>query len=280
MITIENTHFDEERALFFLNDAQVSNCTFSEGESPLKHGKNVKISNCNFISRYPVWYSNNIEMEGCTAMPDSRAGIWYTEDIKIKNCTIEAPKSIRRVKSLKLEDCSFPNGDETLWHCRDITISNASVTGDYFFMNSSNAEINGLMLNGKYSFDGAENVIIRNSTLISKDAFWNSKNITVYNSTVIGEYLGWNAENLTFIDCTLQSLQGFCYINNLVMKNCKTQSTTLAFEYSNVDADICGEIESVLNPSGGKISADKISELTLDPERVDTSLTEIIIKNK
>ena len=42
------------------------------------------------------------------------------------------------------------------------------------------------------------------------------KNVTVYDSFITGEYLGWNAKNLTLINCTIESLQGLCYIDNLV----------------------------------------------------------------
>ena len=53
------------------------------------------------------------------------------------------------------------------------------------------------------------------------------------------------------------------------MKNCRLINTTLAFEYSRVEADIVGKIDSVLNPSGGSITADHIDELIIEPSRVD-----------
>ena len=69
---------------------------------------------------------------------------------------------------------------------------------------------------------GAKNVEIHNAKMLSKDAFWNSENVTVYDSFISGEYLGWNAKNLTLVNCTIESLQGMCYIDNLVMKNLQT----------------------------------------------------------
>lgn len=39
------------------------------------------------------------------------------------------------------------------------------------------------------------------------------------------------------------------------MKNCRLLNTTLAFEYSTVEAEIVGKIDSVLNPSKGTIIA-------------------------
>ncbi len=279
MKIVENQHFTEERALFFGRELTVKNCTFSVGESPFKESENIIIDGCNFISRYPVWYSKHVTLENCTATVESRAGIWYTEDITLKNCVIDAPKCVRRAHGIKMENVKFTGGAETLWHCSDILLNNVEAHGDYFFMNSEDAQIDGLYLNGKYSFDGVKNVVIRNSVLDTKDAFWNSENVTVYDSVVKGEYIGWNAKNLTFVNCTVESLQGLCYIENLVMKSCKTPNTTLAFEYSSVDAEIIGEVDSVLNPSSGRIVADGIRELMLEKERIDTSKVEIILRN-
>ena len=138
---------------------------------------------------------------------------------------------------------------------------------------------NRLKLVGNYPFDGSKNLEIRNSRLMSKDAFWNAENITVYDSYISGEYLGWNSKNLTFINCTIESLQGLCYIDNLVMKNCKLINTTLAFEYSTVDADITSRVDSVLNPTSGTITADSIDKLIIEKDKVDPSLTKIVCRN-
>ena len=150
--------------------------------------------------------------------------------------------------------------------------------GDYFAMDCENMKIQDFQLAGNYSFDGAKNVEIHNAKLLSKDAFWNSENVTVYDSVISGEYLGWNSKNLTLINCTIESLQGMCYIENLVMKNCKLVNTTLAFEYSTVDVEIQGGIDSVINPTSGVIRADSIGTLIMEPERVNPADTEIICK--
>jgi hypothetical protein len=143
-------------------------------------------------------------------------------------------------------------------------------------MGTENIEIDGFMLDGNYSFDGVKNMTIKNAKLLSKDAFWNSENVTVYDSFISGEYLGWNSKNLTLVNCTIESLQGMCYIENLVMKNCHLINTTLAFEYSSVDAEISNEITSVLNPGSGTITAASIGELIIEKDQVDSSKTKII----
>ena len=69
-------------------------------------------------------------------------------------------------------------------------------------------------------------------------------------------------------------------IDNLVMKNCTLINTTLAFEYSAVNAEINGKIDSVLNPASGTITADKIDELILERDRSDPEKLSIIIRQK
>ena len=155
-------------------------------------------------------------------------------------------------------------------------MENVKARGPYFAMNCRDVRVDGLDLIGDYSFDGVVNMEISNSHLASKDAFWNTENVVVRNSFITGEYLGWNGKNLTLEDCTIESLQGMCYVDNLVMKNCRLINTTLAFEYSDVQADIRGTVDSVFNPGKGCIKADKISHLAIQKDRIDPSLTKII----
>lgn len=209
-----------------------------------------------------------------------RAGVWYTNNISVCDSIVEAPKNFRRCDGLSLVNVTFPNAQETLWNCNNVEINNVTAKGDYFGMNTNNLKINKFSLVGNYSFDGCKNVEVHDSKLISKDAFWNTENVTVYDSFITGEYLGWNAKNLTLINCTIESLQGLCYIDNLVMKNCKLINTTLAFEYSSVDADICSKVDSIINPSGGTIRAKEIGELIIEKDKVDPEKTKIICEGK
>ena len=271
--------FTGERALFQGADLKIYDCIFDDGESPLKHSKNVELEGCSFKWKYPLWYAENITVRDCSVFEMGRAGIWYTNNIEMTDTLYEAPKGFRRCDGVTLENVQFTNAAETLWSNKNVKAANITAKGDYFAMNSENMEIDRLVLTGNYSFDGCKNVVIRNSKLLSKDAFWNSENITVYNSFISGEYLGWNAKDLTLVNCTVESLQGMCYIENLVMKNCKLINTTLAFEYSTVDANICGNIDSVKNPSGGIIRADSIGELIMEKDKIDVGKTKIMIRD-
>ena len=280
MKEIRQGFFTGERPLFQGANLKIYDTVFGEGESPLKESSNIELYGSMFKWKYPLWYSKNIMAKDCTWFEMARAGVWYTNNITVEDCAIEAPKNFRRCNGVTLRNVSMPNALETLWHCDTVTMENVTAKGDYFAMNSKNMSITDFTLYGNYSFDGAKNIAVRNSRLLSKDAFWNSENVTVYDSFISGEYLGWNATNLTLINCTIESLQGMCYINNLVMKNCKLINTTLAFEYSTVDAEISGTINSVLNPSGGRICTDYIGELILEKDKIDPDKTKIICRRE
>ncbi len=268
-----------ERALFASHGLRAERCVFEDGESPLKESSDLSLEQCLFRWKYPLWYCKNVELAHSALYTMARAGIWYTENISLSDVQIEAPKNFRRCRGVKLTDVSFSDAAETLWSCRDIEMKNVLAKGDYLLMNSENIDVDRLTLYGNYSFDGTKNVHIRHSRLLTKDAFWNSENVTVEDSFISGEYLGWNAKNLTLINCTVESLQGMCYIEHLVMKNCRLINTTLAFEYSSVDAEIEGKIDSVMNPTSGRITADHIDQLILEPNRIDPKKTTIICKN-
>ena len=280
---IQQEYLTGERALFMSKDLAIYDSVFTDGESPLKESENIELRDCLFRWKYPLWYCNHVRAEKCTWFDMARAGVWYTNDIEVKDTIIEAPKNFRRCDGVKLINVNFPDAQETLWNCSNVELDHVVAKGDYFAMNSSNLYIDGFELVdfelvGNYSFDGVCNMEIHNARMLSKDAFWNTDHVTVYDSFISGEYLGWNAKNLTLVNCTIESLQGMCYIDNLVMKNCKLINTTLAFEFSTVDAEITNNIDSVMNPSGGTITADHIGELILEKDKVDPQKTKIICR--
>lgn len=272
--------FTGERALFQSYDLNISYCTFADGESPLKESGNLDISNSLFQWKYPLWYCNNVTMKNSVMFEMARAGIWYTNKIHMNQVTIEAPKTFRRCNDIVLDHVDMPNASETLWNCSQVAMKNVTAKGDYFAMGSSDLEIDGFTLTGNYCFDGVKNLTIRNAKLLSKDAFWNSENVTVYDSMISGEYLGWNSKNVTLINCTIESLQGMCYMENVVLKDCKLLNTNLAFEYSTVDATVDSNIESVKNPYSGKIIANSIGEVIFDNPEMKAENTEIITNHK
>lgn len=271
--------FTGERALFQATDISIKDSIFEDGESPLKEGRNISVSNSEFKWKYPFWYSCNIFLEDSILDKNARAAIWYTYNIKVKDTVIEAPKSFRRCEGIELFNVQIPDASETLWDCKNISMKNVKAKGEYFAKGCTNLEIDGFEIVGNYAFDGAKNLVMGNGKMETKDAFWNCENITVYDSYISGEYFGWNSKNVTLINCTVDSLQGMCYMENLVMKNCRLKNTNLAFEYSTIDVEVEGNIHSIKNPYSGKIKADHIGEIIFDNREMKKENTEIITIN-
>lgn len=276
-----NQHFVGERALFKLEDAKIEKCLFDDGESPLKEGKNLTVSDSTFGYKYPLWYGKNHKVSSCEFLPLERAGVWYTDDSSFKDCQIDGPKNFRKCSNLELENIVFTNALETLWWNKSIKLKNVKASGgDYFGLGTENAEIDGLELNGNYAFDGSKKLVINNSKLNTKDAFWNCEDILIENCEISGEYFGWNSKNITIRNSRISSHQGFCYIENLRLENVEIYDTDLAFEYcKNIEADIKGHFQSIKNPITGHIKAEHFDKYIQDDETIDFSKV-IVEKSK
>ena len=255
--------FDEERSLYNVKDTKVLNCTFAgaaDGESVLKEGRNYLVENCSFSLRYPMWHARNFVLLNSQMDEKTRAPLWYCIDGKIYNCIIDGIKCLRESHNIEIKNCNI-NSPEFGWKCANVTITNSKIDAVYFLFETNNVNITNLDMTGKYSFQYMENLHIKDSKLDTKDAFWHSKNVLVENSIVKGEYLGWFSENITFVNCKIIGTQPLCYCKSLKLINCTMENTDLAFEYSEVEADVKGHIDSVKNPKSGTITADSTGEI-------------------
>ncbi len=260
---IEDKSFDEERALYNLKDSEIKNCRFAgpaDGESALKEAGNIIVSDCSFKLRYPLWHVNGFKLLNSDMNDKARAAIWYARDGVIDNCELNGIKAVRECNSISLTNCKI-DSPEFGWKSDKISLIDTSITSEYLFFGSSNVNLCKVNMKGKYSFQYVENLVIENSNLDTKDAFWHARNITVKNSTVKGEYLAWFSDGLTMIDCKIIGTQPLCYCKNLKLINCTMEETDLAFEYSEVDAKIIGNVESIKNPLSGTIIVDSVGEI-------------------
>jgi len=273
---ISHQYFSGERALFFGHELDIVDAVFADGESPLKHASDVSLDRVSFEWKYPLWYSRDITGQRTTLLETARSGIWYADGVDFTDSLIAAPKTFRRSRRIRLTRTDLPTAQETLWDCDDIELTDVTAHGDYFAINSRGITAKQLRLTGNYAFDGASDVVVDDALILSKDAFWNCHNVVVRHSTIIGEYLGWNSTGVTFEDCTIESLQGLCYIDGLTMRACRLLNTTLAFEYSQVDAEIEGAVDSIINPAGGIIRCGSVGQLTLDPKRIDPAKVQVV----
>ncbi|MGN1153359.1 MAG: DUF3737 family protein [Candidatus Gastranaerophilaceae bacterium] len=278
---IVNKIFDEERSLYNLQDAEVVECTFAgpaDGESVLKECRRIKVDRCLFSLRYPLWHVNKFVLIESSMDDKTRAPLWYSFDGEIEKCNIRGIKCLRECGNIAISGCDIES-PEFGWLCNNIKIYNSSIISEYFLFGTKNVDIFNLKMNGKYSFQYMENLSIKNSELDTKDAFWHSKNITVKNSLVKGEYLGWFSEGLTLIDCHIIGTQPLCYCKNLKLINCTMEACDLSFEYSDVDAEIKGNIVSIKNPKSGTIKVDSVDNIIWEDAVMECN-ADIVINNK
>ena len=277
---IINKQFDEERALYYLQHTDVVKCTFAgpaDGESVLKEARDVGVIGCDFSLRYPLWHVQGFKMEQSTMDEKTRAAIWYACDGEIKDSVLGGIKAVRECRNISLSGCRIVS-QEFGWKSSDIKLKDSSVTAEYLFLDSRDVELDNVQMKGKYSFQYMENLTVRNSYLDTKDAFWHSKNVTVINSTVKGEYLAWFSENLTLIDCHIIGTQPLCYCKNLKLVNCTMEATDLSFEYSEVEADVRGHVDSIKNPKCGHITVDSVGEVIMTDDVVMECMGEVHIR--
>ena len=270
MTIYKNQIFDEERALYGVQNARIAHCTFdgpADGESALKESRNITVSDCDFRLRYPFWHVTGAVVEDCRMTGTCRAALWYAKHITLKKCQMMGIKAVRECEDVVIEHCNI-HSMEFGWLSKGIMLKDTELDSEYPFFYGKDLHFDHLTMQGKYSFQYVENVEIRNSSLETKDAFWHSKNVTVFDSVIKGEYLGWYSENLKLVRCKIIGTQPLCYAKDLVMEDCEMIDCDLSFERSSVQADVIGPIASVKNPHNGYIIADEIGEVIFDDHQL------------
>lgn len=277
---ISGAEFGGERPLYCEKHLRLENVTIHAGESALKETADIEAVACRFEGKYPLWECDGFTVRDCLFTEGARAALWYSRGLEMSDTLVEAPKMFREMSDLRLCRVKLPHAHETLWRCSGIRLEDVEAhEADYIFMHSRDIEIDRFKLLGNYSFQYCKNVVIRHSDLQTKDAFWETENVTVYDSVLNGEYLGWYSRNLRLVRCHIGGTQPLCYAEGLVLEDCTfAEDADLAFEYSEVQADIRGHVVSVKNPRSGRISAGSYGEIILDGNIKAPADCEIITK--
>lgn len=192
-----------------------------------------------------------------------RAALWYSERIEINNTKMHGIKALRECSEIKIHDSEIIS-PEFGWFSSDILLENCTAKSEYFMLKAKNLNATNLRFSGKYSFQYIENAVFENCDFDTKDAFWHAKNVTVRNSRVKGEYLAWYSENVTFENCVIIGTQPLCYCKGLKLINCEMHGCDLAFELSDVEAEITTQVISIKNPKSGVITLPGTDDVIMD----------------
>ena len=266
MRTIQNQTFDEERALYGNSDILVKDCSFdgpADGESAFKECKDVQVAHSFFNLRYPFWHDQGVTIRDSEMTELCRAALWYSDDIIIENTKLHGIKALRECSNVKMRGCDVIS-PEFGWSVHNIEMEECDAESEYFMMRSANLHFQNVRMRGKYSFQYIENSIFENCVFDTKDAFWHAKNVTVRNSIVKGEYLAWYCENVTFENCHIIGTQPLCYCKGLRLINCRMDEADLAFEKSQVEAELIAPLISIKNPYQGRIRVPQVGEVIRD----------------
>ncbi|WP_283128354.1 DUF3737 family protein [Allofournierella massiliensis] len=266
METIRGQRFDQERALYGKQDLCVMDCAFqgpADGESAFKEGRNIRVENSFFDLRYPFWHDRNLTITGCELTENCRAALWYSSSITIRQSRLHGIKALRECADVTMEDCDIVS-PEFGWSVDGITMNRCTAQSEYFMMRSRALHFTEVTFQGKYSFQYIEDAVFDNCRFDTKDAFWHAKNVVVKNSVVKGEYLAWYCENVTFENCHIIGTQPLCYCKGLRLINCRMDEADLAFEKSEVQAELTAPLISIKNPYQGRIQVPQVGEIVRD----------------
>lgn len=268
MKIIENKTFDEERALYGSHGLCIRNCTFdgpTDGESAVKESSDIVSEDCFFNLRYPFWHVSGLRIQGGEMTELCRAALWYCDHVSIGSLKMHGIKALRECSGVTLRDCDI-SSPEFGWYTSGVRMEDSVAAGEYFMMRSERLEFRNVKLSGKYAFQYLNGATLDGCELDTKDAFWHARNVTVRNSVIKGEYLGWYSENLTLENCTVTGTQPLCYCRGLKLINCAMVGCDLAFEKSDVEADVTTPVISIKNPRSGTVSVPGVGEIIRDDD--------------
>lgn len=266
MKIIENQIFDEERALYGSSELLVKNCSFdgpADGESAFKECSQIEVEDCFFNLRYPFWHDQGLTIRHSEMTDNCRAALWYSSHVMVTDSKLHGIKAFRECSDVSIQNCDIVS-PEFGWSVQRICMEDTAAVSEYFMMRSEDLTFRRVHFQGKYSFQYIKNAVFEDCFFDTKDAFWHGENITVRNSTIKGEYLAWYSNGLTLINCKIIGTQPLCYCRNLKLIHCEMIGTDLAFEKSQVDAEIITKVDSIKNPLSGRITVPDVGEVILD----------------
>ena len=222
------------------------------------------------------WHDHGLKIRASELTGLCRAALWYSDSIEISDTRLHGIKALRECSDVLIENCDIVS-QEFGWSVKNIAMCKSNVESEYFMMRSEKLDFSEVGLKGKYSFQYIRDAVFDNCTFDTKDAFWHAENVTVKNSTIKGEYLAWYSDGLTLINCRIIGTQPLCYCRNLKLIDCEMEGTDLAFEKSEVQADILTPVVSIKNPLSGSIRVPAAGEIILDDP---DAKGEILIRNE
>ena len=267
-IVVKDIKTGQERAFYGSRNVHFKNIIIDgieQGESAFKECRNITIEETNIFLKYTIWHCHNITIYKTVLETNSRASIWYCNNIEITDCKLNSVKACRNCANIVIKD-SVIQSEDFAWKCESIKLINCKLVGATVtpLLDCSNVTMDGCEVIAKYILQYSSNINLYNVTIDTKDCLWHAKNVYCKNCKLVGEYLAWYSENAIFENCHIDSIQPLCYCKKLKLINCTMVNSNLAFEYSDVEADVRSHVDSIRNVLNGKVVVDSLGEYVQD----------------
>lgn len=262
----ENESFSGNRCLADKKDVTIRNCTFdgsSGGENALLRSSRLVVENVLIDQKGVFWNSSKLKITTAEFAKRAEMALWYSDHLNVSDASINCDKVLRECSHIDLNKCGIVS-NEFGWFNSFINVMNTKVEGDYFMLKSENMAFRNTSATGSSAYQYVKNATFENCEIIGDNMFWHAENVLIKDCEIKGDSIGWFSDRILMINCRISGRNPFCNCKNLQMSGCTIVGTGIAFENSEVEADLEGSLESIVNPAAGVIKVPEVKEVVMD----------------
>lgn len=193
---------DGESAMKESRNIIASDCCFNL-RYPFWHDINVSITDCELtpLCRAAFWYSEHIKirnskLHGIKALRECA-------DTCISGSDIVSPEFGWFSRDISMEDTAV-EGEYFMLRASGLRLRNVRLYGKYSFQYVDGAELDGCVFNTKDAFWHCRNMTVRDSEIRGEYLGWYSEGLTFINCTISGTQPLCYCKDLKLIDCVME----------------------------------------------------------------------------
>ncbi len=235
-----------------------------DSEEALMRCRELTVANVTFTAPRPLWHLSDAILRDTAITASATRPLRAAAAVTLQGCTIDAALACENGNGITLDGCSI-NSPDFASGCASLTLTDTVVSGENALSRTTNLTAANLELSADRALSDIVGGRVDFSSLTGDEILWNAKDITISDTILDGARIGWYSENLTLTHCVIIGEKPFAYAKGLTLADCSLDpSCTEAFERSEVDATLRGNVTSVKNPAHGSILADSYDVIILD----------------
>ena len=178
---------------------------------------------------------------------EGERALYNVQDVKIESCTFDNGESpLKECKRIEI-DASIFKWKYPLWYSSDISVKNSVLldTARSGIWYTKNISLTDCFIEAPKTFRRAENIYLENCKMPNaEETLWNCRDIKIKNLDAKGNYFALGCENIEIENFTLDGNYAFDGAKNIRIKNAKLLSKDSFWNTENViveDSLIIGE---------------------------------------